>query len=205
MLLGFFSDLHLAPPPLSRCATPPDELVRLLDRLLERCDEVVALGDLFDLLRPRRPRGWRTQLAQIRLAYPELMRRLDRCAWLVGNHDAPLASLGVPEERAWASGEGGGALALHGHQWDIWLKRVWGLEEAANFGVGWCERAGVPWIGSGVGAVPHVLGRLTAGLSRPPTRPHSRGPSPATPGGRGLLLAGGPRGRHPGTPMRWGW
>lgn len=164
MRLAILSDFHLSPEPgVNRCTTPPEQLSELLGGLLSCVDRVVVAGDAFDLLRPRRLRGWRDQLTRLHLRWPELMRAYGRCDAVWGNHDRPLAALRVPEEAAYHAG-GESLLVTHGHQWDIWLKRIWGAEEGANFAAGWFERAGLHGVSTWMGDVPEVLDAL--GISR---------------------------------------
>ena len=153
------SDLHLAPDGRTRCTTDPAELVGLIERLEGGCDEVVVVGDAFDLLRPRRPRGWRAELERLREQQAALMGALDRCEQVVGNHDYPLRAWGVPEERAYIGG-GVKVLCVHGHQWDVWLKKIWGMEEGANFVAGWLERANLEAVSRWMGDVPVALERF---------------------------------------------
>lgn len=158
MRLGFLSDLHLAPHRNNRCTSTPAELIGVIDMLERGCDRVICVGDTYDLLRPARPRGWRRELAHIRQQMPELKARLDRLEQVVGNHDRPLIALGVCEEWTLIS-PSQRVLVMHGHQWDVWLKRVWGLEESANFVAGWLERTGLDGISEWMGDVP---GRVQA-------------------------------------------
>ncbi|MEM1350065.1 MAG: metallophosphoesterase family protein [Myxococcota bacterium] len=156
MKLAHLSDLHLAPGRMNRCTTPHATLTEDIERLLDTCDHVVLVGDLFDLLRPRRVRGWRAELDALEREAPGLMRALRRADWVFGNHDVPLAALGTPEERVFLCA-GRGALVTHGHQRDPWLKRVWGLSEVANFTAGWLERAGLSPLAQALGDVPWLL------------------------------------------------
>jgi len=156
MKLAFLSDLHLAPGRMNRCTTPHDRLTEDVERLLDACDRVVLVGDLFDLLRPRRPRAWRAELDALERDHPALMHALGGAEWVFGNHDIPLAALGTPEERVLMC-EGQGVLVTHGHQRDPWLKRVWGLSEAANFTAGWLVRAGLSPLARAMGDVPWML------------------------------------------------
>ena len=160
MRIAFFSDLHLAPGALNRCTTSPEDLGELLDKLERLADRVLLLGDAFDLLRPERWRGWRQQLDLLRQEHPELIERLLGMDAIHGNHDAPMNARGWPEERAFHHTGVGEVLALHGHQWDVWLKKIWGMEESANFVAGWFERVGLDGISKGMGAVPTLLERL---------------------------------------------
>lgn len=140
MRLAFISDLHIAPPATNRCTTSAAALTALLARLRGEHDEVIALGDLYDLSRPTRPMGWAAQHEAARAAWPQVAAALDATSQIFGNHDLWLGNLGVPEERAWTTGAGV-VLARHGHQWDGGLKRVPGLAGAANFVAGWGHRA----------------------------------------------------------------
>ena len=159
------SDLHLGTREYDRCTSSTEQIIALLDELERRCERVVLLGDTFDLLRPRRARSWSSRLERIRQERPELVRRLEACHQIVGNHDAPLAALGVPEELDFV-GASRRAVLIHGHQWDVWLKRVWGLEGSANFIAGWCDRAGFEAISSWMGEVPRRLGARRVGGER---------------------------------------
>lgn len=163
MRIGMISDLHLAPDGRSRCTTSPSQLVELIERLEDLCDEVIVVGDAYDLLRPRRLRGWREELERFGAQQPEVVRALERCRLLVGNHDRPLCARGVPEERAYMSGAMK-VLCVHGHQWDVWLKKIWGMEESANFVAGWLERLQLDGVSRWMGDVPDVAQRLTLRL-----------------------------------------
>lgn len=173
MRIAFLSDLHLAPSGTNRCTTPADALCALLDELEQRAQRVVLLGDAFDLLRPERLRGWREQLAALWLEHPELMARLEALEPIHGNHDAPMRALGWPEQRAFQHSGIGSILATHGHQWDVWLKKIWGMEEAANFGAGWFERLGLDVVSVAMGAVPTLLEQLQEPLSQRRARAHT--------------------------------
>lgn len=161
MRLAILSDLHLAAPPTNRCTTSPEALLALIERWASRADEVILAGDVYDLLRPRRPGGWRAHLDATRDAYPALCARLERCASVFGNHDAPLAALGVPE-RVVREADGLRVLITHGHQADMALKRVPGLAATANFVAGWGQRAHIGQIGRGF---ERALHGVEAGLS----------------------------------------
>jgi predicted phosphodiesterase len=141
MRLACVSDLHLGVAEMNRCTTPPAALRKLLDELRGSHDELIGVGDLYDLSRPRRLGGWEQHYRQIRAAWREVAALLDEVPSVFGNHDEWLAGRGVPEERAWATGAGL-VLARHGHQWDGGLKRLPGLEIAANFVAGWGHRLG---------------------------------------------------------------
>lgn len=142
MKLSFISDLHIAPPATNRCTTPPGRLAALIERLVDESDEVVALGDLYDLSRPSAPWGYAAQYEAASSAWPAVREALGRCGWVYGNHDAWLGNEGVPAERAWETGLGL-VLARHGHQWDGGLKHIPGLAGAANFIAGWGHRVRV--------------------------------------------------------------
>jgi predicted phosphodiesterase len=142
MKLSFLSDLHIAPPATNRCTTPPDRLTALIERLVAESDEVVALGDLYDLSRPAAPWGYAAQYEAAAAAWPGVREALGRCRWVYGNHDAWLGNIGVPAERAWET-RLGLVLARHGHQWDGGLKHIPGLAGAANFIAGWGHRVRV--------------------------------------------------------------
>lgn len=157
------SDLHLAPDGRSRCTTEPGRVIELIERLEDVCDEVVVVGDAMDLLRPRRLRGWRAEMGRLKEQEPGLMSALSRCRLLVGNHDHPLRAIGVPEERSYVS-QRVKLLCVHGHQWDVWLKKVWGMEEGANFVAGWLERLHLDGVSRWMGDVPEATQRLTARL-----------------------------------------
>ncbi len=159
MRLGLLSDLHIAPAPTSRCTTPPDELLALVGRLRDSCDRVLILGDLFDLSRPRRPLAWRTHLDAIASAHPELYDVLMACELVFGNHDLALAKLNVPEERTFQGGAHA-FIALHGHQNDPFIKKIWGLPDAANFVAGWLERGDLSVAARALGQVPVVVDRV---------------------------------------------
>lgn len=166
MRIGVFSDLHLAPGPTNRCTASAEELLQLCNRLEDECDRVIIAGDLFDLDRPRRPGDWRGQWRAIRDEYGPLVEHLERFDWIYGNHDYQLQIERVPEEREVVSG-GLNALFLHGHQWDMLLKKVVGVPQTANFVAGWLQRAELdriarvfqeaPWV------VERVIGELRAG------------------------------------------
>jgi UDP-2,3-diacylglucosamine pyrophosphatase LpxH len=164
MRLAFLSDLHLAPPASNRCTTPPEALVGLIERLRADHDEVVALGDLYDLSRPAAPLGWSMQHDAVRAAWPRVTSALEGCARVFGNHDAWLGNVGVPEERAWTTGAGL-VLARHGHQWDGGLKRVPGLAGAANFVAGWGHRAGVAGLDAALHGAHVIADRLVRQVS----------------------------------------
>lgn len=148
MRLAILSDLHLAAPPTNRCTTPPDALLALIARWASQVDEVILAGDVYDLMRPRRPGDWRGHLDQLRAAHPALCARLERCAWVYGNHDAALAQQGIPA-RLFREADGLRVLITHGHQADMALKRVPGLAASANFAAGWGQRLGVRAVGQG--------------------------------------------------------
>lgn len=176
MRIAFLSDLHLAPGALNRCTTSPRDLGELLDTLERLADRVLLLGDAFDLLRPERWRGWRDQLDLLHQEHPALIARLLAMDAIHGNHDAPMRARGWPEERAFHHTEVGEVLALHGHQWDVWLKKIWGMEEGANFVAGWFERVGLDGVSKGMGAVPTLLERLQD--RREATSPTASSPHP---------------------------
>lgn len=156
MRLGFLSDLHLAPGRSSRCTSSEADLLELLDWVEARCDRVILVGDVFDLLRPTMPRAWRAHERAIAQSFPGLTPRLLALDAVYGNHDAPRANAGVPEELLIAH-ERGDVLICHGHQADPWLKKVWGLEEAGNFVAGWFERLGLSPVARAMGHVPGWL------------------------------------------------
>jgi predicted phosphodiesterase len=164
--IAVFSDIHLAPEATNRCTVAPSELLDLCDQLGDSCDRVIVAGDLFDLDRPRRLGDWRGQLRAIERAHPQLVDRLERFDWIYGNHDYQLQARQVPEERELVA-DGLRLLVLHGHQWDMLLKKVPGVPQAANFMAGWLDRARfsdtarlfqkAPW------AIERVIGQLRSG------------------------------------------
>ena len=159
MRIAFLSDLHLAPGALSRCVTSPDRLLRDLDALQTWADEVILLGDVYDLLRPATPRGWRAHLGHIRQQHPQLCARLDALTHVWGNHDAPLRAQGSLE--CWSYKSPTCSLrALHGHQSDALVKRVPVLAEAGNFAAGWLQRVNRPRMARKLGLVPERLEQL---------------------------------------------
>lgn len=160
MRFGLLSDLHLAPGRASRCTTPPGELLALVGRLRDTCDRVLVLGDLFDLSRPRRPLAWRAHLQAIASEHPALHDALMSCDLVFGNHDLPLAALGVPEERTFM-GAAHSLIVLHGHQNDPLIKKIWGLPEAANFAAGWFERLDLSQLARALGHAPLLIDLAT--------------------------------------------
>jgi predicted phosphodiesterase len=170
MRLGLLSDLHIAPTPTSRCTTPPDALLALVGRLHDACDRVLVLGDLFDLSRPRRPLAWRPHLDAIAAEHPALYDALMACDLVFGNHDLALAKLGVPEERTFQGGAHS-LIALHGHQNDPLIKKVWGLPDAANFVAGWLERGDLSVAARALGDVPLMMDRVNHRARRALGRP----------------------------------
>lgn len=167
MRLGFLSDLHLAPKPLNRCTTDPAVLLRDLRAMIDWADDVVIVGDAFDLMRPRRLRQWRAHLAQCEDAYPQLYKEIMGCRLVYGNHDEHLKALTIPEE--WACRvDGEDILATHGHQSDQWIKHVPGLAETGNFIAGWFERMNRPSLAHALGQVPDALDRAKQSLGGKP-------------------------------------
>ena len=158
MRIAFFSDLHLGPGRTNRCTATRRELLEFFDEVERSADRVIVAGDLFDLDRPRRPGGWRTQLDAIRRERPTVVRRLESYDWIWGNHDPQLAGLGVPEEREIAA-DGLRLLVLHGHQWDMALKKLPGLPQAANFVAGWMLRAGLTSVQDALQEAPWLVDR----------------------------------------------
>lgn len=166
MRIGVFSDLHLAPGSTSRCTASREDLLDLCERLEDGCDRVIVAGDLFDLDRPRIPGDWRGQLRAIRREYGVLVERLERFDWVYGNHDYQLQLERVPEERELITADLG-VMVLHGHQWDMLLKKVPGVPQTANFIAGWLQRADLqrtarffqraPW------AIEQAVGRVRSG------------------------------------------
>lgn len=159
MRIAFLSDLHLAPGSLSRCTTSPERLLRDLDALEGWADEVILLGDVYDLSRPSTPRGWRAHLARVRAQSPELCARLDALTHVWGNHDKPMSTLGALECWSYKS-DACAVRALHGHQSDALIKRVPVLAEVGNFAAGWLERGRRPKLARALGRVPEHLERL---------------------------------------------
>jgi predicted phosphodiesterase len=179
--LAIFSDLHLGPGPSNRCTASRGELHELLDRLEANSDRVLVGGDLFDLDRPKLPGGWRAVLDGVREQFPDFMRRLEGYEWIFGNHDGQLCRLGVPEEREYLS-DGMHILALHGHQWDMPLKKLPALAPTANFVAGWLHRSGLRGVASALGAAPLLIDRvLNTGA------PTSPGPDRSLLGARDLI------------------
>ena len=163
----------MAPGALDRCTTTPDALGALLDELEQRAERVLLLGDIFDLLRPARWRGWREQLEQLREEHPDLIERLLSMDALHGNHDAPMRARGWPEERVFHATNVGDVLAIHGHSWDVWLKKIWGMEESANFVAGWFERVGLHPVSHLMGAVPTLIEKVQERRAATPETPSS--------------------------------
>ncbi|MFP4597544.1 MAG: metallophosphoesterase family protein [Persicimonas sp.] len=159
MKLAVFSDLHIAPGAANRCTASPAELLELFDHVERRADRVLVAGDLFDLDRPKLPGRWRDQLREIRRAFPQVTDRLESYEWIFGNHDGPLCRQTTPEERVWEAG-GLRLLALHGHQFDMPLKKLPGLAPTANFVAGWMQRAGLHQLAGVMGVAPLLLDRL---------------------------------------------
>ena len=158
MRIAFFSDLHLAPGRTNRCTASSRELLDLFDRVERDCDRVIVAGDLFDLDRPLRPGGWSEQLDAIRREWPDVVERLDAFEWIWGNHDPQLARFGVPEEREIVA-DGLRLLVLHGHQWDMALKKVPGLPQTANFIAGWMMRTGLVGVQNFFQEAPWIIDR----------------------------------------------
>ncbi|MGM0556596.1 MAG: metallophosphoesterase family protein [Myxococcota bacterium] len=166
MRIAVFSDLHLAPEATNRCTVAPEAFVDLCDHLEQTCDRVIVAGDRYDLDRPRRLGDWRGQLEAIARAYPGVVERLERYDAIYGNHDYHLQLRQVPEERELVVDDLR-LLVLHGHQWDMLLKKVPGVPQTANFVAGWLERAELsgiaqllqraPW------AIERVVGQLRSG------------------------------------------
>ena len=157
--LAVFSDLHLAPGGANRCQIDPKRLLEMFDRIEEAADRVVVGGDLFDLDRPRVPGDWRGQLEAVRRTYPALLARLESYEWIFGNHDAALRFEGVPEERAFVA-DGLRVLVVHGHQWDMLLKRIPLVAPVANFTAGWLERTALRRASGVMAKVPLILDKL---------------------------------------------
>ncbi len=195
MRLGLLSDLHLAPGRLNRCTSTARQLHGLLDALQRRSDRIVIVGDLYDLMRPRAPRGWRALLAAARQEHGAIAARLEACELVAGNHDE---ALGAPAERVYAARLR--ALVTHGHQFDPPIKRLPLAAEAANFAAGWFERARLGALAHQLGQVPTRLDRLVDSPDRLSVGAqalardwdvvivgHSHGLS-LTPVGRGLVI-----------------
>ncbi|MFW5966331.1 MAG: metallophosphoesterase family protein [Persicimonas sp.] len=163
MKLAIFSDLHLAADGANQCTASAGELVELCERLEARADRVLVAGDLFNLDRAPVPGAAERCLQGLRAKMPEVVERLERFDWLFGNHDRALAADGVPEERTYEA-DGRRILALHGHQFDMWLKRLPGLAPTANFVAGWLDRAGLQPVSAAMGIVPHALDRIRTRL-----------------------------------------
>lgn len=159
MKLAIFSDLHLAADGANQCTASARELVELCERLEARADRVLVAGDLFNLDRAPLPGTGRRCLDALREKMPEVFERLERFDWIFGNHDRALAADGVPEERTFEA-DGRRILALHGHQFDMWLKQLPGLAPTANFVAGWLDRIGLGAVSKAMGFVPHALDRI---------------------------------------------
>ena len=156
MRLAILSDFHLAPPPLNRCTTPPERLRALIATLKAQCDQVILAGDTFDLLRPASWRAWRAHWLAVASQWPGLAAEIEGCTSIFGNHDVPLGAQGMPEALRFEAGWGS-VLITHGHQSDPWFKKIWGLQEGANFVAGHLERQGLAPLSLAMGQVPQLL------------------------------------------------
>lgn len=165
--IAVFSDLHLAPGAMSRCTSTDDELLEFFDTLERTVDEVVVAGDLFDLSRPRRPLGWRAHFDAIREDRPRVVARLESYRWIWGNHDRWMRHNGVPETLEYTV-DGLKVLIIHGHQFDIGIKRLRSLEAAANFVAGWAERTNLGVVSTVLHDIP---GRYERKVERDMTEP----------------------------------
>lgn len=174
MKLAVFSDLHLAPDATNQCTASAEELAAWCGRIEARADRVLIGGDLFNLDRAPLPGAWRGQIARLQDAMPRVYDQLTRYEWIYGNHDAALERQGVPERRRY-EGDRVSILTIHGHQFDMWLKKLPGLAPAANFVAGWLERAGLTGVASAMGRVPLLLDRLRARLVSPTDNGDDRG------------------------------
>lgn len=155
MKIAFISDLHLAPGRLNRCAVPVSEIPDILDRLEDSHDEIIVVGDLYDLSRPPRWGEWQSHRERMRAEFGGVLERLETYPAVFGNHDRERASEGVPE-RLWRGGTKS-IQVTHGHQFDHPIKRIPNLEATANFVAGWSVRAHLSVVSNVLGAVPRML------------------------------------------------
>ncbi len=155
MKIAIISDLHLAPGRLNRCRVVVSEITSLLDMLEGSHDEIIVAGDLYDLSRPVFPGGWQSHRQKMRSEFGTLLERLEAYPAVFGNHDQKRALEGVPEQ-LWRRSKMS-VLITHGHQFDHPIKRIYGLEAAANFVAGWSVRAHLSVISSALGTVPTLL------------------------------------------------
>lgn len=165
--IAIFSDLHLAPGSLNRCSSSDTELLAFFDEVEACVDEVVVAGDLFDLSRPRWPMGWRRHLDAIRADHEAVVARLESYRWVWGNHDRWLRHNGVPETIEYTL-DGLKIVILHGHQFDVGLKRFGTLEVAANFVAGWAHRINLSAVSNILHDVPGLYeSRVETDMSEP--------------------------------------
>lgn len=151
--IAFISDLHLAPRGMSRCTATSAQLLDLFEHMRTRADEIVVVGDAFDLSRPLFPGGWRAWLEETRLAFPKVVGQIESTYRVFGNHDLALRHAGVPEFLNFEV-DGLRVRVQHGHQFDVALKQIRPLESAANFTAGWLVRARLDGVAKAMGAVP---------------------------------------------------
>ncbi len=163
--IAFISDLHLAPRGMSRCSASSEQLLELFETMREHADEIVVVGDAFDLSRPLFPGGWRAWLEETRLAYPKVVGQIESTYRVFGNHDIALKNAGVPEFLDFDV-EGLHVRVQHGHQFDVALKQIRPLESAANFAAGWFVRANLDGIARAMGSVPVAVEKARPKVKR---------------------------------------
>ena len=146
MRIAVISDLHLGcRDAVDRFGHDTTAFVRFLQFLEGNFERIVLLGDVYETLTARTPLRHAHELARVRDAHPELVRRFARpqYAYVHGNHDLVARRvLGAPEQLVLEAG-GVRVLFTHGHPHDWVIRHTRGLAELAVWAGAWLRRAGL--------------------------------------------------------------
>lgn len=146
MRIAALSDFHIgARAHMDEFRHEEDAFLERLSRIEAAHDQVVLVGDIWQTEHDWRvgPRAEARQLALARRRVPRLARRLDRYAYVHGNHDAVARTeLGALPELT-LSADGCTVLLIHGHQFDPVFGRAYAAARAATWVTGRLRRAGL--------------------------------------------------------------
>ena len=145
MNIAVISDIHLGRGDRADRKRGKDEaLLRLLDYLEVHHEQIILLGDVWELLTPKWPGNPQRELRRVRAAHPELAKRFAHppYRYVAGNHDQAVEALeGVPQEISIKIDQVH-IIFTHGHQFDIWAHHLRYVGEFVVWFSAWTARLG---------------------------------------------------------------
>ena len=145
MKIAVISDIHLGRGDRADRKRGQDKsLIRLLDYLEADYDQIILLGDIWELLTPKCPGFPRRELKLVRAAHPELAYRFCQAPYryIVGNHDRAIEAIESPLQEISLQLDQTHIIFTHGHQFDVWAHQLRYVGECVVWISGWASRLG---------------------------------------------------------------